>query len=424
MKPEATANKSDFSFRFKQKWFETALAFFFIATVFGALMRLAWIVELPESVDYKHLLHAHSHIAMLGWVFTALSGALLFMIGGNPEKRGAYQRVLGLNVLAGIGMAIFFTYQGYGALSIGFSTIHLLTAYYFAYLYLNDLRGKNVRGMEVTFARWAVYWMLFSSLGLWAIGPVSVWLGKTHALYYASIQFFLHFQFNGWFTYAVLALLIYFFKKRGKNIKIKDSIFWMLQLSLVLTYALSITWSTPETSLFYLNSLGVVLQTVAFGVILYQLLKNFRLKLFGNDITGVLLSYGLLSLLLKILIQSAVAIPAVAEVSYIIRSNIIGFIHLVVLGSISLPLLAILIEERLLPTGKMARYGYGLLILAFFTTELTLFTQGILFWIKAGFIPYFHEILLTFTLFFPIGLLMVLSRLKIQRNSALSQVPV
>lgn len=423
MKPGATTNMTDFSFNFKQKWFETALAFFFVATIFGALMRLAWIVELPASVDYKHLLHAHSHIAMLGWVFTALSGALLFMIGGNPENRSAYKKVLGLNVLAGIGMAIFFTYQGYGALSIGFSTVHLLTAYYFAYLYLNDLKRKTDRGSEHTFARWAVYWMLVSTLGLWAIGPVSVWLGKTHALYYASIQFFLHFQFNGWFTYAVLALLIYFFKKRGKHIAIKNSIFWILQLSLVLTYTLSITWSTPETFLFYLNSLGVVLQTFALGIILYQFLKNFRLKLFGSDTVNVLLSYGLLSLVLKILIQSAVAIPAIAEVSYVIRSNIIGFIHLVVLGSVSLPLLAILVEERLIPSGKMARYGYGLLILAFFTTELTLFTQGVLFWVKEGFIPFYHEILLTFTILFPIGLLVVLSSLKVQRNNALKHVP-
>src|SRR5690606_17348175 len=97
-----------------------------------------------------------------------------------------------------------------------------------------------------------------------------------------------------------------------------------------------------------------------------------------------------------------------AEISYSIRNFVIGFIHLTMLGSISLVLIAILMREGYFPVNQFSNFGYILLIIAFVSTEIILFAQGFLFWIEAGFMPYYHEILFATTVLFPIALTLIL----------------
>ena len=370
-------------------------------------MRLLYLVEIPV-LDYKHLLHAHSHLALLGWGFTALSGGLLYLLLAGRVRQRTYAGPLILNIIAGVGMAIFYVYQGYGPISIFFSAVHLVAAYWFAVRFLRDLRA-HPSAPEIRLARWGVYWMIVSTLGLLAVGPVSATLGKLHPLYHASIQFFLHFQFNGWFAYAVLALLFRHFARRGEPLALRPHVFWLLQLSLVLTYALSITWSTPETFLFYLNSTGVVVQALAFYFILVPLWRAHG-RSAGGDIAAGLLWVGLGSLVLKIAAQTAVAVPAIAELSYTIRNLVVGFIHLTMLGFVSMTLLGLLVRAGYLPTGRLARLGYGTLIAAFFATEGLLFGQGLLLWLARGFLPGYHAWLFGTSALLPLALALICAR--------------
>src|SRR5690606_36595783 len=108
----------------------------------------------------------------------------------------------------------------------------------------------------------------------------------------------------------------------------------------------------------------------------------------GNNVSVWLLAVGLVSLLFKIIAQIAVAIPFIAEISYSIRNFVIGFIHLTMLGSISLVLISILIREGYMPVNPFSNLGYILLVVAFLSTEMILFAQGFLFWTEAGFMPY------------------------------------
>jgi len=368
-------------------------------------MRYMYLREVP-FLDYKHVLHAHSHIAMLGWGFTALAGALVFVFLPNAVSGGVYRKAFWWNLVAGIGMFVAFLYQGYGAISIGFSTLHVLVAYYFAWHFLQGL-NKQPKTNGATFAKWAVYWMLVSTLGLWLIAPVSILLGKLHPLYFASIQFFLHFQFNGWFTFGIVALLFRHSENNGQPIRLPKGTFWLLQLSLLLTYALSITWSTPEDFLFYLNSLGVILQIIAFALLANSFYRNANFSFQRGSLSGWLLRFGLLSLVLKVAVQGAVAIPYIAEVSYTIRNFVIGFIHLTMLGAFSLSLLAILIYRGNLPGGSMALMGYRLLITGFALTEALLFLQGILLWLEKGFITNYHTVIFGATALLPVAVLLV-----------------
>lgn len=390
----------------KETTFQVAIGFFLLAALLGALMRFIYLQEIA-FLDYKHILHAHSHIAMLGWGFTALGGTMVFFMLTKHHSIVPYRNALLVNTVAGLGMFITFLYQGYGALSIAFSTLHVFVAYYFSWHFLNDIKIEPSSNAK-TFAKWAVYLMLLSTLGLWSIAPVSMLLGKLHPLYFASIQFFLHFQFNGWFMYGILALLFKYSENNGRIVHLPKYTFLILQISAVLTYALSITWSTPASVLFYLNSVGVVLQLIAFAMLLRGFLKNGKFNIPKGGVVYWLLLTGILSILFKILIQGAVAIPFIAQVSYTIRNFVIGFIHLMMLGGFSLTLIALLLHQQILPDTKVALKGYKTLMLGFVLTEAILFVQGILLWGEKGFFPLYHEILFGITLLLPLSLILIL----------------
>jgi hypothetical protein len=378
--PKQYIAASDFS----SSWFGSGFAFFLIAAVLGCLLRFYWIGDFT-GIPYKHLLHAHSHVALLGWAFTLLSGGLLFtMIPLEKAERRPYRLVLGLIIVSSIGMTIGFCLQGYGLVSISFCALHSIGGYLFSRLFLRDLSSLPASPQR-KLAKWAVLWMLISTLGLWAVGPVTATLGKLHPLYFASIQFFLHLQLNAWLTFGMLALLFGWLARRGHQVSLPKSYFVGLQLSVMLTYALSVSWSTPLKIVFLFNSIGVLLQLAVFGLIAYRLLPAIRAVDVRKSYLKKLLWFGLASLAAKITIQSLVAIPAVAEVSYTIRNFVVGFIHLTMIGSISLTLIAILISEGLLPTAKVAVTGYFLLLIAFVSTEILLFGQGLLMWIGLGF---------------------------------------
>lgn len=389
-----------------KQWIVWATALFFLASIFGSLMRLYYIVEIP-LLEYLHLLHAHSHVAQLGWAFLLVTLTLLILGLNSTPHQKHYISVLVLNVVACFGMAATFLYQGYGALSIGFSALHILVSYYFAWFFWNDLKQVEVSSAR-SFFKGSLIWLVFSSFGLWALPVVLNTVGKSSILYYTSVQWFLHIQFNGWFTYAVIGLILLWVNRNGKHKPIPGTVLWCLHGSVLLTYALSVSWANPHPALFYLNSLGVLLQLFAVGYILWAIKDIVLNEIAKNKLSSWLIGVGLFSLILKILTQSALVVPAVADISHTIRNFVIGFIHLTMLGSISLTTAGLLVREGIFPNSTFTRLGWAGVLVAFLSTELLLFIQGIWVWMAMGFFTYYYELILGATILFPLSILAVL----------------
>lgn len=394
------------------RWILVALISFFVASLLGVLLRYAFVWELPEGILYKHLQHAHSHVAMMGWLYSALYILIVrcFKLSGK-----IYGFLFWSTQLTVLGMLISFPIQGYGLFSIIFTSGHMILSYVFILRVFHDLKFKySYRIPSVLLLKSALLLLFISTLGTWALGAIMNSPLKGTAWYYGAIQFFLHFQFNGWFVFAMLAVFFRFLENRDIQIPSRGfrSFYFLLVLSCVLTFALAVTWSTPDSFIFWINSLGVVLQVfvlIAFWLLLKKIVFLLRAKTESWTFQLWKIVFSLLSL--KIVIQALVAIPYLAVVSYTIRNFIIGFIHLLMLGVLSVFIMGMIYELRSV-SHRVEKPATYLFFVAFLSTELLLFIQGLRLWFNAGFMPRYDEMILIASIFFPVAIILYIYAIK------------
>lgn len=390
-------------------WLRLALFNFLLATLLGALLRYVFVQEIP-GLKFRFVLHAHSHVAMLGWLYLALFALLIaFFLPAEKQAKPVYKWLVIGTEISVLGMLATFPFMGYAGLSIAFSTLHLILSYIFAWYFLRDLRRVKGEGRPMThsFVRAAIWFMIISTLGLWGIAPIVIFGLKGSAFYYAAVQFFLHFQFNGWYLFTVLGLLVYWLEQRGIWLpgKVVRKVFYILIPATVLTYALAIAWSTPHWAVFLLNSLGVLLQLIAAGILFRLLFPRRRAILQGlSGWSKWFLGLAFAGYFLKVLIQTAVIIPYIATIGFTIRNYVIGFIHLILLLVISAFIFGLGINKGVFSIQRpVARLGMISLSAGFLLSEFLLFLQGTFFWAALGFLPGYYTSLFVVSALIPLG---------------------
>lgn len=390
----------------RKSWILVCFINFFIASLMGLLLR--WMYVSPiEGVNFQFLMHGHSHVAMLGWVYLMLYCLIFhFFVPKEAQRKPIYNRLFWVTEIAVVGMMIDFPAQGYAFVSILFSTLHIFCSYYFCHLIWKD--AKPATFPEKRMLRTALFFMMFSTLGVWCLGPAVGLMGKASAFYQIAIQFFLHFQFNGWFMFAVLAL---FFKQSKMNIDEKKfGLFYNLfVIGTVLTLALPVSWSLSNPIFYWINVVGVVLQL--FSAILFIQIIQTQFQTFFSPLSSlekIVYRFALLSLALKILIQLVVLVPELTQVSHQIRNFVIGYIHLTMLGIITGFLFGFAFQNNYLNSkNSIQKWGTILFLLGFVATEILLFLQGIWLFLNNVSFPNYYQNLFLSSIFLPVGLLML-----------------
>jgi hypothetical protein len=374
-----------------------------------------------EGINFQFLMHGHSHVAMLGWVYLMLYCLIIhFFVPKETQQKPIYNRLFWITQLAVVGMMIDFPAQGYAFASILFSTLHIFCSYYFVHLIWKDTEPSTFP--EKRMLQTALFFMVLSTLGVWCLGPAVGIMGKASAFYQIAIQFFLHFQFNGWFLFAVLAL---FFKQSKINIEEKKfRLFYnLLVTATVITFALPVSWSLSNPVFYWINVVGVSVQLIAlvlFAQLIQSQFQGFFKPLFSLEKT--VYRFALCSLALKIIIQLVVLVPELAHVSHEIRNFVVGYIHLTMLGIITGFLFGFVLQNGFLNSKKpIIKWGINLFLLGFVITELLLFLQGIwLFFNKSSFSDYYRNVFIA-SIPLSLGLLLItgslLSKTKILSHS-------
>ncbi len=389
-----------------RQWFLIALGDLLLAALIGVVLRAVFVWELP-FVHFRPWLHGHSHTALLGWLFIGVMVVFFHDGGTRTLTRTVRSILIGLQI-AVITMFFSFPVQGYGAVSITASSVHMLLAYWSMFILWRTSSAWPADGSRM-FTRAAIIMFVLSTLGIWAIGPIIATGNQGHEIYYWSVQFFLHFQFNGWFWFAAIALGIRWAERNAIGLRFDRLTFRLWVISAIFTYALAIAWSEPHPLVFATISIAVVLQTWAAVRTLFILneLKERMHQRFPKW-AQVLVAIALVSMGLKVLTQAAVAIPAIAVVGFTLRHYVIGFIHLNTLAIMTCLLLAYAMLQQWLIMNRTTRIGLVLLVAGIIGSEFLLFLQGTFFWAGLGTITGHYVHLLIASLLMPIGVAAIL----------------
>lgn len=369
----------------------------------GILMRLFYVTEI-NFLDYRDVLHAHSHLALLGWVLPAV--LLLFHKAINPDYISPRFQKTFYSIISVSGlMFISFLFKGYKFPTSIFLTIHQFLVYYALYDLWKEIPNSRLLPYSQRLIKDAIIFQIISTLGVWTLA-ILVINGIGGELYFLSIQFYLHFQFNGWLMFALLGLIFTLLEQKFP-IHHFTGFRLLLIISCFLTFALSISWAEKYDFLFGINTLGVILQLIS-GLYLLHYVPLKRVNILFKGTESRILAYtGLTALATKIVVHSIVAIPYMAVMSLTIRNYVIGFVHLLTLGFISSLILAFYSRDH--EQNLLFRLGIYTFLAGFLSSELLLFLQGFLLMLNMGFIPQYYMAILLLSVLLWLGIITMVS---------------
>lgn len=354
--------------KYKILWRFT-IGFGLVAALLGLLLRYYFIS--PLDFNFKFVLHAHSHLMLLGWLFNALL-LLLYQkwVSQLPKIHFALFLALQISVL---GMLFSFPFQGYALFSILFSTLHIWISYVLLWKFWkntpNSLDGKLVRV--------GIVFHFLSTLGPYALGPLMANGFRGSDWYDQAIYFYLHCQYNGGLFFFLLALIWQGWRRAQP--KLNNNLFIGLMVGgALLTWAHSLEYSFSSWWIFASGLLGSTLQLMG-GIMLFRNL-DYR-KVSRNGL--IILTF----LALKWIFQLFGSTPEIAQQVSQQRFLLIAYLHFIFLG-IYTPF----IWQQLLAT--KAVFFKNLYWLSFLFTELilALIGMGVLgistFWQSTLFIGY------------------------------------
>lgn len=335
-----------------------ALFYFMIAAVFGAILRLAYVFPLP--IVYTFVRHAHSHVALLGWVYVALQ-ALLNKAFLRPEAYAKYKYIRLFTNISVCGMMLSFPFEGYAAVSIAFSTMFVFGSYAYGVFLLSHVRPSVQHTTGFALVRLSVWFLFLSTLGVWALPVVITQLGKASVWYQASVYFFLHFQYNGWILTGLLALFCDFFKVQNNRL------FWGIAWGVLGTLGLSWVGFFSQEWIFFVGRISATAWLFSLFFLWRGISeKGVKISPLGQLFLGLFF--------LKTFLIFLSAFPFISEKILFNTDVIISYLHFTFLGVIASGIYFFLRQQNLFGLPKTALIAYAL---SFLATELLITYKGL-----------------------------------------------
>ncbi|HMV88538.1 MAG TPA: hypothetical protein PK325_07835 [Cyclobacteriaceae bacterium] len=387
-----------------EKLFKIPLVFLFIASCIGLFLRYQ-LISPVNGVVYSYVLHAHSHVMFLGWVFNVLILALTMEFA---EIKG-FKVLFWLLQFCVLGMLISFPLQGYGAFSITFSTLHTFTAFVFIIQFFRTIKTNST--LALTLAKAALLYFALSSMGPFFLGYLKANALDHLDLYRNSIYFYLHFQYNGFFLFGVLSL---FLKLTEDSLSEKENrratqASFILIASCLPTFFLSILWSGPAIIFNIIGFVSAFAQLIGLFIFIRPI-NRFLANAQGSRQEKLLFSISFSALILKSILQLMSAHPSIAVFANEFRSVVIAYLHLILLGGISLFLIAWLGRKRIIEL--QSSWAISLVLIGFIASEIMLVISpwnGTWFHIP---VPVFGYLLFLFSVVLAFGIGLVISTTK------------
>jgi hypothetical protein len=396
-----------------QRWLKISLINLLIVAAIGVVLRYKILFALP-FINQKYVLHGHSHFAFAGWITQAIMVLLIAYLDRHTcdliNKK--YKWLLYANVITAYGMLISFIIGGYGLFSIIFSTLSIIVSYIFSFFYWKDLNKLKEKNITHLWFKSAVLFNSISSLGAFALAFMMMAKMVHRNWYLAAEYFYLHFQYNGWFFFAFMGLITTKLFHNTSPI-ITKRIFLLFSTALVPAYFLSALWMNIPTWVYILVVIAAFAQIIGWLYTIGLIKKYFIfIKLSFPNISKWLLLLSAVALSFKLLLQLGSTIPSLSNLAFGFRPIVIGYLHLVLLGVITLGLLGYMFSVQAITLNKLSLSGAITFSLGIIINELLLMTQGLAA-LNYTRIPFINEALFITALIIFLGMmLLVISQKK------------
>ncbi|QJB32998.1 hypothetical protein HF324_17055 [Chitinophaga oryzae] len=361
----------------ERKWITIALINLMIVAVLGVLLRTRILFPLP-GINFGYWLYAHSHFAVGGWItlclFTLMTYRLLPAAGSGKR---IYPVLLTGVLISSVGMLLSFPFQGYALFSIIFSTLFMVCTWAFGWVFVRDLLKAGTERSVTLLAAGSLV-----SLALSCVGPFSLaYMMATHqrdtVFYHDAIYTYLHLQYNGFFALGVFSLFCHHLGPAGAE-KVRYRFALALCASVLPTLFLSYLWHQPPVVIRVVAGAGSVLLLLVLARFA-EMARSVKPELYGvNPFARRIGALALMAFALKTLAQLLTIFPAVGNAIFSNRPVIVMYLHLVMLGFVTLYLFAQLLYAGFFATAKvLAGLGMVVFIIALVFNEVLLVMQGL-----------------------------------------------
>jgi len=396
----------------EQKWISIAFINLLIVASLGVIMRYKIAYYLP-FIEQENFLHAHSNFAFSGWVsqvLMALMWAFLYKyLYADSLKK--YKWLLIANLISAYGMLFSFPWEGYGIISIIFSTLSILVSYLFAVVFWVDLNKIGVKVISAYWFKAALLFNVFSSFGAFFLSYMMANKIQHPTWFLASTYYFLHFQYNGWFFFACMGLL----NDQLKSVvsySLAKKVFWLFALACIPAYFLSALWLPIPMWVYIVVVLAAGAQLLGWILILRTIIYNRpRVLLTISGQTKLLFIFSATALSIKLLLQLGSTIPFLSKLAFGFRPVVIGYLHLMFLGVISLFIIGFCKMNKFIISTRAGNTGTIIFVSGIILNELLLMIQG-LSYMNYLTLPYVNELLLGAAICMFCGVLLLNMRLS------------
>ncbi|MBO9204233.1 MULTISPECIES: hypothetical protein [Niastella] len=365
----------------KRFWINISLVSLSLVAILGFLLRSKILFPLPV-INYDFLLGAHSHFALGGWVTIALLNLLTYTLLPPPfQQRSWYQRMLWGLLITSFGMLFSFFFLGNGVIAELFSTFFIFFTYGYSGCFIKDLLSVNPKGPANYLALGAIICLVISSAGPFTFTYLLASGNKNVLLYKDSNFFYLHFQYNGFFTLAVFALLFHAAYNTVKGNIVPKATKWFTSLllaSVIPSFFLALLWHSNSAIISILAKTGAAL-IIASLIFFFRMGSSFPLKrVYNSTLARTLCFLVLVSFIIKSILQIGTVIPGLGNAVFGLRPIIIGFLHLVFLGLATFYILSNYIMAGAINVQNyFVRFSLSIFTSAVLLQETILLVQGI-----------------------------------------------
>ena len=321
-----------------RKDIQWAFLYFIITILLGLSLRVSYIADVFFNI--RHVTHSHSHIGLLGWIYTILS-SLICQYFLRETDRKPYFILFLCTQFCILGMLFSFPFGGYFLYSIIFSSLFIICTYWFSIFFLkrskkyNFIRFsisksvdvENDKPLSLKFVHWGIYFLILSSIGIWLLPVAIVKAGKGSDWYNSALYFFLHFQYNGWFLAVLFGLLVGEIEHKSllNSKRLKGALY-----NFVIGTIGSVTLSWVG---FFNEPILYIIGNISGFLLLASIFKLYRAYM-QLEKPAFLMQMFLLLCMLKTIFMFLGSFPWIAEVVLPNREFVISYLHFTFLGVI------------------------------------------------------------------------------------------